>query len=95
MTIPVWSVYGLPRIIKNKMDLQRMVTEVPSEYNGVTLCAGSLSSNPDNDIPDIIRSLKAGFTLLMCGNTKHTAPRYPSKSPPTFLRTALWICMRS
>lgn len=71
---PVWSVYGLPRIIKNKMDLQRLITEVPSEYNGVTLCTGSLSSKPDNDIPDIIRSLKGRIHFAHMRNTKHTAP---------------------
>ncbi|MDC7233374.1 MAG: mannonate dehydratase [Spirochaetales bacterium] len=71
---PVWSVYGLPRIVKNKMDLQRLVTEVPSEYNGVTLCTGSLSSKPDNDIPDIIRSLKGRIHFAHVRNTKHTAP---------------------
>ncbi len=71
---PVWSVYGLPRIIKNKMDLQRMLTEVPSEYNGVTLCTGSLSSNPNNDIPDIIRSLKGRIHFAHVRNTKHDAP---------------------
>ncbi len=71
---PVWSVYGLPRIVKNKMDLQRLITEVPSPYNGVTLCTGSLSSNPDNDIPDIIRSLKGRINFAHVRNTKHTAP---------------------
>ena len=30
---------------------------VDDVHNGVTLCTGSLGSNPDNDIPDIIRSL--------------------------------------
>jgi mannonate dehydratase len=71
---PVWSVFGLPRIIKNKMDLQRLITEVPSPYNGVTLCTGSLSSRPDNNIPDIIRSLKGRIHFAHMRNTKHTAP---------------------
>lgn len=71
---PVWSVYGLPRIIKNKMDLTRLTTEVPSEYNGITLCTGSLSSDPNNDIPAIIRSLKGRIHFAHIRNTKHTAP---------------------
>lgn len=71
---PVWSVFGLPRIVKNKVDLKRLITEVPSEYNGVTLCTGSLSSNPDNDIPDIIRSLKGRVHFAHVRNTKHSAP---------------------
>ena len=71
---PVWSVYELPRIVKNKMDLNRMVTEVPSEYNGVTLCTGSLSSNPENNIPDIIRSLRGRIHFAHVRNTKHDGP---------------------
>ncbi len=71
---PVWSVYGLPRIIKNKMDLNRLITEVPSEYNGITLCTGSLSSNPENNIPEIIRSVKGRVHFAHVRNTKHTAP---------------------
>lgn len=71
---PVWSVFGLPRIVKNKEDLLRLTREVPSEYNGVTLCTGSLSSKPDNDIPDIIRSLKGRIHFAHVRNTRHTKP---------------------
>jgi mannonate dehydratase len=56
------------------MDLQRLITEVPSQYNGVTLCTGSLSSRPDNDIPNIIRSLEGRIHFAHMRNTKHTSP---------------------
>jgi mannonate dehydratase len=71
---PVWSVFGLPRIVKNKMDLLRLIKEVPSEYNGITLCTGSLSSNPENDIPHIISSLKGRIHFAHVRNTKHWSP---------------------
>ena len=54
---PAWSVFGLPRVVTNKENLLRFVKLVDSPYNGVTLCTGSLGSNPENDIPDIIRTL--------------------------------------
>ncbi|MDD4316513.1 MAG: mannonate dehydratase, partial [Clostridia bacterium] len=54
---PPWSIFGLPRIITSEKNLQRMVGLVNSPYNCVTLCSGSLGSNPENDIPKIIRSL--------------------------------------
>ena len=31
---------------------------VDAPFNGVTLCTGSLGSNPENDIPDIIERFK-------------------------------------
>ncbi len=71
---PVWSVFGLPRIVKNKEDLIRITQSVKSEYNGITLCTGSLSSKPDNDIPDIIRSLKGRIHFAHVRNTRHTRP---------------------
>ncbi|NLV58533.1 MAG: mannonate dehydratase [Clostridiales bacterium] len=71
---PVWSVFGLPRIITGKGPLHRLMEAVPNPHNGVTLCTGSLSSNPANDIPDIIRSLKGRIHFVHMRNTKHTAP---------------------
>ncbi len=52
---PPWSIFGLPRIITNIENLERMLKLVDSPYNGLTLCSGSLGANPDNDIPAIIR----------------------------------------
>ena len=71
---PCWSVFGLPRIVKNKQDLLRLMQAVPDVHNGVTLCTGSLSSNPANDIPDIIRSLKGRIHFAHIRNTRYTAP---------------------
>jgi mannonate dehydratase len=71
---PVWSVFGLPRTVKGLDDLSRLARDVPSEYNGITLCTGSLSSDPGNDIPAIIRSLKGRIHFAHIRNTRHTAP---------------------
>ena len=71
---PGWSVFGLPRIMKNKKDLLRLVSLVDSPSNGVTLCSGSLGTNPDNDIPDIIRGLKGRITFAHIRNVRHNAP---------------------
>jgi mannonate dehydratase len=71
---PGWSVFGLPRIMKNKENLLRLVNMVDDPCNGVTLCSGSLGTNPDNDIPDIIRSLKGRIYFAHIRNIKHNAP---------------------
>lgn len=52
---PPISVFGLPRIVKNEGDLEKIAAMVDSESNGFTICTGSLGSNRQNDIPHIIR----------------------------------------
>ena len=52
---PPWSLFGLPRIVTNKENIDRLVKLVDSPYNGLTLCSGSLGSNPENNIPELIR----------------------------------------
>lgn len=71
---PVWSVFGLPRIINSKEHLQRLFRAVPNRHNGVTLCTGSLSSDPSIDIPDVIRSVGDRIHFAHLRNTRHTAP---------------------
>lgn len=71
---PAWSVFGLSRIITSKEGLVRLMEAVPSVYNGVTLCTGSLGSNPDNDVVDIIHALKGRIHFAHIRNILHTAP---------------------
>jgi len=56
---PPWSIFGLPRIITCKENLQRLIDLVDSPRNGITLCSGSLGPNFKNDIPDMIRDFGA------------------------------------
>lgn len=56
---PPKEIFGLPRIVKNASDLERIVNMVDSIYNGLTLCSGCLGANPANDIPGIIRKFGA------------------------------------
>ena len=51
---PPWSVFGLPRIVRSKENLERIVKLVNSPSNGLTICSGSLGANPNHDIPDIL-----------------------------------------
>lgn len=52
---PPWSIFGLPRIVTCKKNLERLLKLVDSPYNGLTLCTGSLGSNPENNIPELVR----------------------------------------
>lgn len=53
---PPWSIFGLPRIVTSKENLKRLVELVDEPFNGLTLCTGSLGSNPNNDVVDIIKT---------------------------------------
>ena len=70
---PAWPVFGLPRIVISGERLQRLLKAVDNPHNGVTLCTGSLGSNPKNDIPAIIRSLKGRIHFAHVRNVKHEA----------------------
>jgi len=52
---PPWSLFGLPRIVTSRENLDRLIKLVDSPYNGLTLCSGSLGANPANNIPELIR----------------------------------------
>lgn len=56
---PPWSVFGLPRIVTNQQNLEKIVNLVDNAYNGLCLCSGSLGANPANDIPEIMRYFSA------------------------------------
>jgi len=71
---PSWPVFGLPRIITDLKNIQRMLKQVDDPLNGVTLCTGSLGSNPKNDIPAIIRALKGRIHFAHVRNLIHHAP---------------------
>ena len=68
---PAWPVFGLPRIIRNKENLLKLMKAVDSPCNGVTLCTGSLGSNPENDLCDIIKSLKGRIPFAHIRNIKY------------------------
>jgi mannonate dehydratase len=47
---PAFPLFGLPRVMSTAGDFRKLFAAVPSHANGMTLCAGSLGSNPRNDV---------------------------------------------
>lgn len=72
---PAWSVFGLPRIIINKENILRMMKMVDNPHNGVTFCSGSYGTNPKNDLPEMIRSLKGRIHFAHVRNLKFNSDR--------------------
>lgn len=52
---PPWDIFGLPRIIKDRDSLKKLLDMVPSRYNGLTFCTGSLGASSKNDLSAMIR----------------------------------------
>ena len=48
---PPWDMFGLPRVICNRQDLDKLFDAAPNPANGMTLCVGTYGSRPDNDLP--------------------------------------------
>jgi len=67
---PPWSVFGLPRIVKNYDDFKKITEAVKSKYNGLTLCTGSLGANPQNDLVRIIKDFKERIHFVHARNIK-------------------------
>jgi len=71
---PAWPVFGLPRIVRNAETIERLMRAVDAPFNSMTLCTGSLSSDPNTDIPAVIRTLKGRLPFAHVRNTKHNGP---------------------
>ena len=51
---PPYPIFGLPRIITCEENIDRFLKLADSEYNGLTLCTGSLGCASSNDIPKMV-----------------------------------------
>ncbi|MBA6341541.1 mannonate dehydratase [Colwellia sp. MB02u-10] len=52
---PPRDMLGLPRIICTSEDLELLFSALPSPANGITLCAGTYGSRPDNNLPEMAK----------------------------------------
>ena len=71
---PAWPVFGLPRIITSKEKILKVMKAVDAPFNGLTFCAGSFGSNPNNNLPGIIRALPGRVHFAHVRNLHHFAP---------------------
>lgn len=69
---PPWEIFGLPRVVTNKHNVSYLLQEVDSPNNGITFCAGSYGSDPENDLPGIIDAAKGRIHFVHARNVKWT-----------------------
>jgi mannonate dehydratase len=71
---PPWSIFGLPRIVRNSADLERILGLVDSPCNGITFCCGALGASPENDLPAMIRRFGKRIYFTHIRNVKILSP---------------------
>ncbi len=65
---PPWSLFGLPRIVSNKTDLEQIINVINSPSNGLTVCTGSLGVGYKNDLVDIVKSVAGRINFVHLRN---------------------------
>lgn len=75
---PAWPIFDLPRIAHSQNDFDKIIALHDSPANALCLCTGSLGSNPENDIPAVLRHFgeKDRIACLHIRNVKHLGPRH-------------------
>ncbi len=68
---PPWDIFGLPRLIVDKASVDRFLHMVDDPYNCLTLCSGSLGSNPANTVADIVSAYCDRIAFAHIRNVKH------------------------
>ncbi len=71
MDDPPWDIFGIPRLLVDKASIHKFLKMVDDPYNCLCLCSGSLSANPENDVPDIIRSCCDRIAFAHIRNVHH------------------------
>ena len=68
---PPWDIFGLPRLLVDAESVDRFVSMVDDPYNCLTLCSGSLGSNPKNNVAEIVRKHADRIAFAHIRNVKH------------------------
>lgn len=68
---PPWDIFGLPRLMVSEEAVDHFLHMVDDPYNCLTLCSGSLNSNPENIVADIVRKHCDRIAFAHIRNVKH------------------------
>ncbi|HTZ68669.1 MAG TPA: mannonate dehydratase [Roseiarcus sp.] len=67
---PAFPLFGLPRVMSTADDYRKLFQAAPSPANGMTLCAGSLGSNAQNDVVAIAKEFAPRVHFAHLRNVK-------------------------
>lgn len=74
---PPFPIFGLPRTMSTAEDFAAVFDAVPSPANGMTFCAGSLGSRPDNDLPAMVRQFGPRINFAHLRNVRRESDTVP------------------
>ncbi len=52
---PPYPIFGLPRVVSTAVQVQALMTTLPSLHNGLCFCTGSFGVRSDNDLPAMVK----------------------------------------
>ncbi len=67
---PPYPIFGLPRVVSTKADLQHLLDSAPSYHNGLTFCTGSLGARADNDLVSLFKAFAEKVHFLHLRSVK-------------------------
>lgn len=96
---PPYSIFGLPRIVKNYADLEWLCNAVDSEANGITLCTGSIAEDPANNVyhilADFTRRKRIHFAHVRNIKLIHDKDFYESAHPSQYGSLDMYEVMKA
>ena len=69
---PPWSIFGLPRIVRDAESIGRLLDAVDSPHNGLTFCTGSLGTLASNDLPAMVKQFADRINFVHLRNVQRT-----------------------
>lgn len=72
---PPWSMFGIPRIVKDAESIQRILDVVDSPHHGITFCTGSLGAALSNDLPAMVRQFAGRINFVHMRNVMVTGDK--------------------
>ena len=70
---PPYSLFGLPRVVSTESDLEFLLGQYDSVYNGFTMCTGSYGVRPDNDLVGMVERLGAKLNFAHLRSTQRSS----------------------
>jgi len=67
---PPYDIFGLPRVVSRKEDLEALRLAVPSLCNGICFCTGSFGVIPENDLADMVASFGERIHFIHLRSTR-------------------------
>jgi len=94
---PPWPIFGLPRLINNRENVQRFLDLNPSVYNGLTFCTGSFGADIENDLPAMAAEFSSRIHFAHVRNLKHTENGnfYESAHPRSYGSLDLYAILKA